>query len=108
MARISLPGAVSRLLPKWSAQLRLNEPLEPVQVPLPLVSWREGRPYCALCMAADATEFDNCLSNAQRGACAAQAGSISGCVADYADGGVGMTICSSPEGALQVICGSGP
>ena len=30
------------------------------------------------------------------------------CAPDYADGGVGRTVCSTPEGALNVICGTGP
>ncbi len=63
---------------------------------------------CAACSIGMQTEYGDCLSLSQMGACASESSSSTACLADYADGGVGRTVCSTPEGALNVICGTGP
>lgn len=61
------------------------------------------------CHAADAATYEGCLSQSQRGACAAQYASSSPCTPDYEDGGAafGAGRCATPAGVLEVICGTG-
>jgi hypothetical protein len=63
---------------------------------------------CAGCSTEMQTQYEDCLSQSQMGACTIEYNNSASCVPDYADGGVGRTVCSTPEGALNVICGTGP
>jgi hypothetical protein len=65
---------------------------------------------CESCMPND-PNLQNCLqaSTAPGGACAMyNDGAQMICAPEYADGGAATTVCSSPLGVFQTICGTGP
>jgi hypothetical protein len=59
------------------------------------------------CRAAPQATYDACLTAAEKGACASLYMASGPCSADYADGGVGVTACATPEQVLNRICGTG-
>lgn len=63
---------------------------------------------CNIASCPDSIPYENCLSAAQHGACVTQVGDGGACAADYAEGGVGRTICTTAAAAINAICGTGP
>jgi hypothetical protein len=61
---------------------------------------------CNIASCSDSVLYENCLSGAQRGACVTQVGDGGACAADYAEGGVGRTICTTAAAAINAICGT--